>query len=64
MWLNMELHVTRPVIYDYRDRNLSEVKWQSIHDVKVLGDWMYEGATIDHKRKFDAFVDFKKHYNL
>lgn len=64
MWLNMELHVTRPVIYDYKDRNLSEVKWQSIHDVKVLGDWMYEGATIYLKRKFDAFVDFKKHYNL
>lgn len=54
----------KPTIYDYKDRQLSELKIQNIDDIYLFGTYMYKGATIFLDRKYKIFLDFKQHYNL
>lgn len=53
-----------PKVYDYKDRQLSEIKIQNIEDIKTFGDWLYKDATIYLTRKRDIYNDFLIHYNL
>jgi len=54
----------KPTVYDYKDRQLSELKIQNIDDIYLFGTYMYKGATIFLDRKYKIFLDFKQHYNL
>lgn len=54
----------KPTVYDYADRNLSEVKIQNIDDITKFGLWMYQNSTIFLKRKKDIFNNFLSHYNI
>ena len=59
----LQLNV-KPQVYDYQDRELSEIKLQNIHDIQLFGDWIYNNATIYLKRKYETYLAFKQHYNL
>lgn len=60
-----ELHLkTYPKVYDYKDRNLSDIHIQSINDMYLFGEWLYKDATIYMKRKKEIYDNFKQHYNL
>lgn len=53
-----------PVVYDYKNRSLSEFHITKINDMDKLGKWIYSEATVFLERKklsFDLFVD---HYSL
>lgn len=63
-YISQQLNVSRPSVYVYSDRHLSEIKWQSINDCYIIGEWIYEDATIYLNRKKDKYDSFKKHYNL
>ena len=54
----------KPLVYDYKDRQLSELKIQNIEDMQTFGDWMYNYATIYLNRKKDIYNNFLQHYNL
>lgn len=54
----------KPTVYDYKDRQLSELKIQNIDDIYLFGTYIYKGATIFLDRKYKTFLDFKQHYNL
>ena len=54
----------KPLVYDYKDRQLSELKIQNIEDMKVFGDWMYNNSIIYLNRKKDIYNNFLKYYNL
>lgn len=53
-----------PQVYDYKDRQLSEIKIQNIDDMYTFGEWIYKDATIYLARKKDIYDTFKTHYNL
>ena len=53
-----------PQVYDYKDRQLSEIKIQNIDDMYTFGEWIYKNATIYLTRKKDTYDTFKTHYNL
>ena len=53
----------KTAVYDYKDRNLSELKIQNIHNIAKFGYWIYRNSTIFLNRKKDIFNDFLKHYN-
>ena len=53
----------KTVVYDYKDRNLSELKIQNIDNIAKFGYWIYRNSTIFLNRKKDIFNDFLKHYN-
>lgn len=61
-YLSDEVGISAAKVYDYSDRHLSEVKWQSIRDVSALGEWLYKNATICFERKKAAFLNFKSIY--
>lgn len=63
-YLHKTIGVTESTVYDYRNRHLSEVKWQSIEDVLAIGNWLYDNATIYLFRKKEIFQNFKSHYGL
>lgn len=54
----------RPTVYDYKDRELSELKIQNKNDMYIFGEWIYDNATIFMNRKKDVYNDFKNHYEL
>lgn len=54
----------KPTVYDYKDRQLSELKIQNINDIYLFGTYIYKKATIFLDRKYKIFLDFKQHYNL
>lgn len=54
----------KPTIYDYKNRQLSELKIQNIKDMKIFGDWIYNYSTIYLNRKRDIYNNFLEHYNL
>ncbi len=60
---HLKLKVT-PQVYDYKDRQLSEIKIQNIDDMYTFGEWIYKDATIYLTRKKDMYDTFKTHYNL
>jgi hypothetical protein len=51
-------------VYDYKDRQLSDIKIQNKNDMYLFGTYMYQNANIYLDRKYKIFFDFKKHYNL
>lgn len=51
-------------VYDYKDKELSDFKLQTVQDIYTFGEWMYKDATIYLNRKRDKYLEFKKHYNL
>lgn len=53
----------KTTVYDYKDRNLSELKIQNIDNIAKFGYWIYRNSTIFLNRKKDIFNDFLKHYN-
>ena len=53
-----------PQVYDYKDRQLSEIKIQNIDDIYIFGEWIYKDATVYLTRKKDIYDTFKTHYNL
>jgi hypothetical protein len=54
----------KPAVYDYADKQLSEIKIQNIDDIYSFGTWMYQNSTIFLTRKKEIFNNFKQHYNL
>lgn len=54
----------KPTVYDYKDKQLSELKIQNIEDIQNFGDWIYNYSTIYLYRKKDIYDNFLKHYNL
>lgn len=54
----------KPTVYDYKDKQLSEIKIQSIKDMLIFGNWIYKDATIFLTRKKEKFDNFKQYYNL
>lgn len=59
----LELKV-QPKVYDYKDKNFSEIRIQNIDDIYAFGEWVYKDATIYLIRKKDTYEYFKTHYNL
>ena len=53
-----------PKVYDYQDRNLSELKIQSIEDVHNFLSWIYDDATLFMERKHDKYNVFLDYYHL
>lgn len=53
-----------PKVYDYRDKNLSDIKIQNKSDMLLFGEWMYHDATLYLTRKHDIYLEFKDHYKL
>lgn len=62
LYISNAIGISHPKTYDYSDRHLSEIKWQSISDCETLGDWLYKDATIYLQDKKDKFYDFLKYY--
>lgn len=56
--------INNPIVYDYRNRCLSELKLQSIDSMYKFGEMIYDNATIYMKRKKNTYDKFKQHYNL
>lgn len=56
--------ISNAIVYDYKDKNLSELKIQSIGEMYVFGKMIYQDATIYLTRKKALYDDFKAHYNL
>ena len=54
----------KPIVYDYKDRQLSELKIQNKNDIYLFGSYIYRNTNIFLDRKYKIFLDFKKHYNL
>ena len=54
----------KPLVYDYKDRQLSDFKIQNVKDMQTFGDWMYNYSTIYLNRKKDIYNNFLQHYNL
>lgn len=54
----------KPNVYDYKNRQLSEISIRSIENMEKLGNYLYKNSTIYLKRKRDIFDDFLTHYNL
>lgn len=48
---------TKPKVYDYKDKPLSQISFGSRHDVIAVGEWTYRDATIFMKRKRDKFIE-------
>lgn len=55
---------TKPKVYSYKDKNLSEISVRNINDMFLLGKYLYSNATIFLKRKYNKFNNFIEHYNL
>jgi hypothetical protein len=51
-----------PKVYDYKNRQLSELKIQRKDDIISVGDWMYENATVWMRRKREKFDYIKRFY--
>lgn len=62
--ISSNIEVSKPKVYDYSDKHLSEVKWQSIADCEAIGKWLYKDATVYLKDKKEKFKQFLNHYNL
>lgn len=64
-FLDSELHLkTRVKVYTCKDRPLSMMRISNVRDMNAWGDWMYSGATLYLKRKYNSFLDFQNHYGI
>lgn len=57
-------NIKNSIVYDYKNRNLSELKIQNIQDMYTFGEMLYKDATIYLDRKKTLYDEFKAHYNL
>ena len=55
---------TKPKVYDYKDRLLSEISVRGVDDMFKLGEYVYNESTIHLNRKKDTYNLFLEHYNL
>lgn len=63
-YLYNNLQLKRPIqVYDYQDKNLSDIHIQNYEDMEKAGDWLYKDATIYLVRKNNIYNSFKEHYN-
>jgi len=53
----------KPNVYDYKNKQLSEMKIQNYDDIKKFGNWIYSNATIYMKRKKEKYDEIIKHGN-
>jgi len=63
-YLGEHLKIRIPKIYDYADRNLSEIKWGATKDIFEIGEWIYNNSNICLIRKKNLYEDFKEYYSL
>lgn len=56
--------IVTTVVYDYKDKSLSEIKIQSVESMYRFGELIYKDAKIYMKRKYYLYQTFKDHYNL
>lgn len=62
-YLYNNLQLKQPIqVYDYQDKNLSDIHIQNYEDMKKVGDWLYKDATIYLIRKNNIYNSFKEHY--
>ena len=54
----------KPTVYDYKNRQLSELKIQNKNDIYLFGEYMYKNANIFLLRKKEIYDNFKQYYNL
>ena len=54
----------RPKVYDYKDRNLSEIHISNVADICKVGDFLYKDAELYLTRKYNKFINIKNHYNI
>lgn len=62
-YLHKELGVRQHNIYDYKDKCLSEFKIQSINEMYIVGNWLYDHANVYLHRKRKKFENFLEYYN-
>lgn len=63
-YLYNNLQLKQPIqVYDYQDKNLSDIHIQNYEDMEKVGDWLYKDATIYLIRKNNIYNLFKEHYN-
>ena len=63
-YLYNNLQLKQPIqVYDYQDKNLSDIHIQNYEDMEKVGDWLYKDATIYLVRKNNIYNSFKEHYN-
>lgn len=53
----------KPSVYDYKDRNLSEIKIQNIEDIIKIGNWIYKDSSLYLIRKYNKFKQLIEYYN-
>lgn len=54
---------TKPKVYTYKTRQLSEIKIQGLKDIYKLGMWIYgKNPTIFLKRKYQKFQEIIDYY--
>ena len=62
-YLTKKLNLNKsPSIYDFKNKNLSEIKMSNVEDMLLFGDWIYNNAHIYLTRKKDKFDIFKEYY--
>lgn len=49
-------------VYDYQDKNLSDIKIQNYEDMDKFCKWIYDDASIYLIRKKNIYNSFKEHY--
>lgn len=64
LYISSLLNISLPSVYIYKNRHLTEIKWQSINDCLILGNWIYNNAEIYLSRKYIKFCEFKQYYNI
>ena len=52
----------KPKVYDYKNKSLSEIKIQNLHDIKIFGEWIYSNSSIYLTRKKDLYDKIILHY--
>ena len=63
-YLYNNLQLKQPIqVYNYQDKNLSDIHIQNYEDMEKVGDWLYKNATIYLVRKNNIYNLFKEHYN-
>ena len=63
-YLYSNLQLKQPIqVYDYQDKNLSDIHIQNYEDMEKVGNWLYKDATIYLIRKNNIYNSFKEHYN-
>lgn len=54
----------KPKVYSYKDRLLSEFTIGNITDMKTVGNYLYNDATIFLQRKYNKYLNFLQHYKI